>query len=123
MDYEFRRDPLGGYRARFSMGHEALGQWLIDEVGQDEQILNELFSVIAALSQRARGDYHRLGGDYSLLLTHEEAEIKANVLAIEAGEDLDDLAYYDDEQIAFCGLEDFAQVLTSWRAFVRNEDW
>ncbi|MGL5036845.1 MAG: YacL family protein, partial [Aeromonas sp.] len=25
MDYEFRRDPFGGYRARFSMGHEAIG--------------------------------------------------------------------------------------------------
>ena len=37
MDYEFRRDPFGGYRARFSMGHEAIGQWLIDEVGKDEE--------------------------------------------------------------------------------------
>jgi len=39
MDYEFRRDPFGGYRARFSMGHEAIGQWLIDEVGKDEEKL------------------------------------------------------------------------------------
>ena len=56
------------------------------------------------------------------LLTHEEAEVKANVLNIELDEDLDDLAYYDDEQLAMCGLEDFAQVLGSWRAFIRNED-
>ena len=40
MDYEFRRDPFGGYRARFSMGHEAIGQWLIDEVGKDEEKLD-----------------------------------------------------------------------------------
>lgn len=62
------------------------------------------------------------GALLSLLLTHEEAEVKANVLNIEQDEDLDDLAYYDDEQLAMCGLEDFAQVLGSWRAFIRNED-
>ena len=39
MDYEFRRDPFGGYRARFSMGHEAIGQWLIDEGGKHEEKL------------------------------------------------------------------------------------
>ncbi|CAJ1913843.1 MULTISPECIES: YacL family protein [Aeromonas] len=122
MDYEFRRDPFGGYRARFSMGHEAIGQWLIDEVGKDEEKLDELFAIIDQLSSRTRTEYRLLGGDYSLLLTHEEAEVKANVLNIEQDEDLDDLAYYDDEQLAMCGLEDFAQVLVSWRAFIRNED-
>lgn len=108
MDYEFRRDPFGGYRARFSMGHEAIGQWLIDEVGKDEEKLDELFAIIDQLSSRTRVEYRLLGGDYSLLLTHEEAEVKANVLNIEQDEDLDDLAYYDDEQLAMCGLEDFA---------------
>ena len=122
MDYEFRRDPFGGYRARFSMGHEAIGQWLIDEVGKDEEKLDQLFSIIDELSSRTRVEYQLAGGDYSLLLTHEEAEVKANVLNIALGEDLDDLAYYDDEQLAMCGLEDFAQVLGSWRAFIRNED-
>ncbi len=122
MDYEFRRDPFGGYRARFSMGHEAIGQWLIDEVGKDEEKLDELFSIIDQLSNRTRTEYLLHGGDYSLLLTNEEAEVKANVLNIELDEDLDDLAYYDDEQLAMCGLEDFAQVLGSWRAFIRNED-
>ena len=122
MDYEFRRDPFGGYRARFSMGHEAIGQWLIDEVGKDEEKIDELFSIIDQLSNRTRTEYQLHGGDYSLLLTHEEAEVKANVLNIEQDEDLDDLAYYDDEQLAMCGLEDFAQVLGSWRAFIRNED-
>ncbi|MGL4250290.1 MAG: YacL family protein [Aeromonas sp.] len=122
MDYEFRRDPFGGYRARFSMGHEAIGQWLIDEVGKDEEKIDLLFTIIDQLSARNRTEYRLSGGDYSLQLTHEEAEVKANVLHIDLGEDLDDLAYYDDEQLAMCGLEDFAQVLTSWRAFIRNED-
>lgn len=122
MDYEFRRDPFGGYRARFSMGHEAIGLWLIDEVGKDEEKLDELFAIIDRLSSRALVEYQLPGGDYSLLLTHEEAEVKANVLNIALDEDLDDLAYYDDEQLAMCGLEDFAQVLGSWRAFIRNED-
>lgn len=75
MDYEFRRDPFGGYRARFSMGHEAIGQWLIDEVGKDEEKLDELFAIIDQLSSRTRVEYRLLGGDYSLLLTHEEAEV------------------------------------------------
>ena len=87
-----------------------------------EEKLDELFAIIDQLSSRARTEYRLLGGDYSLLLTHEEAEVKANVLNIEQDEDLDDLAYYDDEQLAMCGLEDFAQVLGSWRAFIRNED-
>jgi len=92
MDYEFRRDPFGGYRARFSMGHEAIGQWLIDEVGKDEEKLDELFSIIDQLSNRTRTEYQLHGGDYSLLLTPEEAEVKANVLNIELDEDLDDRA-------------------------------
>ena len=52
MDYEFRRDPFGGYRARFSMGHEAIGQWLIDEVGKDEEKLDELFALCDQLNSR-----------------------------------------------------------------------
>lgn len=123
MDYEFRRDGFGGYRARFSMGHEAIGQWLIDEVGKDEGVLEALFAAIDRLSARQQEEVRRPGRDYSLTLTQEEAEVKANVLNISLDEDLDDLAYYDDEQLALCGLEDFAAVLTSWRAFIRNEDW
>ena len=61
MDYEFRRDPFSGYRARFSMGHEAIGQWLIDEVGKDEEKLDELFAIIDQLSSRARTEYRLLG--------------------------------------------------------------
>ncbi|MGL5285759.1 hypothetical protein SAMN05880558_1198 [Aeromonas sp. RU39B] len=123
MDYEFRRDGFGGYRALFSMGHEAIGQWLIDEVGKDDDKVDELLTLIDRLSARQLEEYHLPGRDYSLTLTQEEAEVKANVLNISLDEDLDDLAYYDDEQLALCGLEDFAAVLTSWRAFVRNEDW
>ena len=65
MDYEFRRDPFGGYRARFSMGHEAIGQWLIDEVGRTRRSSTRLFAIIDQLSGRTRTEYRLLGGDYS----------------------------------------------------------
>lgn len=29
MDYEFQRDLTGGILARFSMDHEAIGDWLL----------------------------------------------------------------------------------------------
>lgn len=122
MDYEFLRDPFGGYRARFSMGHEAIGQWLIDEVGKDEQKIATLLASIEQLSLRQRTEYQLIGADYSLLLTHEEAEVKANVLHFDVEPAGEDLVYYDDEQLAMCGLEDFAKILTSWRTFIRNED-
>lgn len=36
MDYEFKKNTLdGSYHAVFSMGHEALGRWLIEEIGKD----------------------------------------------------------------------------------------
>lgn len=35
MDYEFLRDATGQVLVKFSMGHEAIGHWLNDEVKGD----------------------------------------------------------------------------------------
>ena len=32
-----------------------------------------------------------------------------------------DMAYYDEEQMSGCGLDDLRHLLLAWRAFVREE--
>ncbi|CAJ0999327.1 hypothetical protein SODG_007227 [Sodalis praecaptivus] len=42
MDYEFLRDATGQVIVKFSMGHEAIGHWLNDEVKGDMALLADV---------------------------------------------------------------------------------
>ncbi|MGO1248003.1 MAG: YacL family protein [Oceanisphaera sp.] len=117
MEFEFFRDLNGHHRARFSMGHEVMGQWLTDEANIAETA--ELLSVIAKL---AVGELHEFKKNYAectLLLTKDEAELSAHSLNFES-ELEDGMAYYDDELYAGCGLDDLARVLEQWQDFCMN---
>ncbi|MBL1379418.1 YacL family protein [Zobellella iuensis] len=117
MDFEFFRDLTGACRARFSMGHEAFGQWLSDEVSPAEA--EALLGVIRELEERRREEFRKIYAEFTLLLSKEEAELAAHTLAFANDELEEGMAYYDDELFAGCGLDDLARVLEQWRAFIK----
>lgn len=117
MDFEFFRDLNGACRARCSMGHEAFGQWLTDEVSTAEA--DALLGVIAELEGGLREEYRKVYAEFTLLLGKDEAELAAHTLAFSGDELEEGMAYYDDELFAGCGLDDLARVLEQWRAFIQ----
>ena len=122
MDYEFIREPDGSLKAYLSMGHEAVGHWLNDEVGTNLALIEAVLADIDAVLRGVQEAVDRHGAVYTLHLGDEEAEVAANVVQFEFADDLEpDMAYYDDEQIAGCGLADFQRLLLAWQEFVRAE--
>lgn len=116
MEYTFGRDDIGRYFAEFSMGHEAFGRWLSEELGHDRPKLDALLLTIDALQHKHRHEFELAGAEYTLWLTREEARVRAHILdASFDDEDLAELNYYDDELQAGCGLDDFKAVLEAWR--------
>ncbi|WP_027855820.1 YacL family protein [Marinobacterium jannaschii] len=119
MDYEFGRDITGAYQALFSMGHEALGVWLTDEIGTDRHRLDRVISETERLLQRQGWEWSQEGLSYSLFLSRDEASVRANALGQPQDMEIDDedMDFYDDESQASCGLDDFYKVLQDWAEF------
>lgn len=123
MDFEFKKNTLdGSYRVVFSSGHEAIGHWLIEEIGTDTAKLDRVLQQIGA-QRNINQEWRLLGQGWSLFLEQNEIHISSNhLLSHEASlyeeERDDDLSAYDEESESWCGIEDFEQVLHSWRAFV-----
>jgi uncharacterized protein len=122
MDYEFIKQVDGHLRVKLAMGHEAFAHWLNDEIATNPALLNDILSDIERVQL---GEVEMLtlhSGGYTLQLGDGEAEISANVVQFEFGDELEpDMAYYDEEQIAGCGLEDFQRLLLAWQEFVKAE--
>ncbi|NKI75232.1 UPF0231 family protein [Dickeya sp. CFBP 2040] len=117
MDYEFLRDVTGQVIVRMSMGHEAVGHWLNEEVKGQQAVLDEVEAAVRELAGSER-QWERMGHEYTLLLDSEEVMVRANQLAIETDELEEGMSYYDEESLSLCGLEDFLELLESYRAFV-----
>jgi Uncharacterized protein conserved in bacteria len=123
MDHEFVRDIDGRCRARMSMGHEAFGYWLTDELGDNLPLCDEILKATAHLLH-AGDDYKFSGKTFCLYLEEEAATVSALELQFETPiEDNEQgLSYYDDELFAACGLEDFELLLRAWREFITEQE-
>ncbi|ANE74800.1 MULTISPECIES: protein YacL [Dickeya] len=117
MDYEFLRDVTGQVVVRMSMGHEAVGHWLNEEVKGQQAVLDEVEAAVRELAGSER-QWERAGHEYTLLLDSEEVMVRANQLAFETDELEEGMSYYDEESLSLCGLEDFLELLEKYRAFV-----
>ncbi len=121
MDHEFRRNTLDdSFHAEFSMGHEALGRWLVDELGTNAEAIGEVIEKLNMIMAQG-GEWQRPGAEFHLHLTQEEALIKANGLFDEE-QDMpeQDFHPYEEESISLCGLEDLLEVLLAWEDFLRR---
>ncbi|MFD2178767.1 YacL family protein [Veronia pacifica] len=125
MDYEFRRNTLDdSFHAELSMGHEALGRWLVDELGTDSAAISKLLSAVEDVSQSEQ-DWNMPGKEFHLTVNREEALIQANSVlnSVDSEPENDsgeDLREYDDESISLCGLEDFVKLVTAWQDFIKR---
>jgi uncharacterized protein YacL (UPF0231 family) len=123
MEFQFKTDYLNdSYRAEFSMGHEAIGHWLVSELGCDVAEIKELLDKLAIIKGQENSETLIEGRDFSLFLTPQDIIVKANVLHLEADiPEGEDLSHYDDESFAECGIEDFEIMLHSWIEFIVNK--
>ncbi len=119
MDYDFSFDEYDRPVAEFSMGHEAIGTWFNDELGKNEQRIEEIIEVLDQLVNRRIQQRQIEGTEYNLRMNQENIEVIALSLGLEVDEELpENTNLYDDESFAECGLEDFQEALISWQEFI-----
>ncbi|MDF2785946.1 MAG: hypothetical protein K0S95_2481 [Pantoea eucrina] len=117
MEYEFLRDLTGQVRVRMSMDHEAVGHWFNEEVRDNPGLLDEVEAAARAV-KGTHQQWQRIGHEYTLWLDEEEVMIRANQLALEDEGLEEGMAYYDEESLSFCGVEDFLAVIAAYRQFI-----
>lgn len=122
MEYQFTH-TMHGVVAKCSMDHEAFARWLNTEISADPKQLHDIFTEIAKCKISPNYEAIFEGREYSLYLNAEEVMAKANNLEM----DIDDFEqmdegfnFYDDESIAFCGLEDFEAFLAAYDKFLKT---
>lgn len=121
MDYTVGRDELGRCFAEFSMGQEAFGRWLAEELGENPTLLGQVLEAIGHLQDRRILDFRLDGRTFSLELDRDEARVRAHSLEDDTtAVDFEGLDFYDDELEAGCGLDDFHDVLLAWRELIEN---
>ena len=119
MDYQFKKDLLGQPIAKFSMGHEAVGRWLSDELSNNQPAIQRLIDLIAQIENGNLG--YRVFNGAELQLTVSLSGVEVTPLEDEIWGDnsvFQDNNLYDGESCAECGLSDFKEVLLSWEEFV-----
>ncbi|KGQ70216.1 hypothetical protein A1D23_06325 [Chelonobacter oris] len=124
MDFQFRYDHLGRTVAACSMEHEAIANWINSEIYADQQKLAEVFMLVDAVKRSANPQQEQrlIGHEFSLSLNAEEVMVQANSLAFDSNDELEDgFSYYDQESLAFCGLEDFERFIAQYRTFIQGD--
>lgn len=120
MDYEFRRNTFDNtFHAQFSMGHEAIGRWLLDELGTSHQIIDDVVLNLKQVIEKG-GEWRREGRVFHFQVTQEAALIQANVLSEDIEEEMPekDFHVYDEESHSLCGPEDLLFALEAWQDFL-----
>jgi uncharacterized protein YacL (UPF0231 family) len=117
MDYELTRDIYGRPQARLSMGHEAFGLWLSEEVGSDQRLISALMEKVEQLQHHSCLEHKQAGHEFILTMTLDGVEVRAALLDVYADEAADGLSHYDQESESHCGLDDFIQLLEAWQEF------
>lgn len=117
MDFEFRRDIYGNYQAQFSMGHEVLGRWLIDELGSDAVTISSLLIMIERLESKKCWEHNLVGRELLLNMNQDGVEVRVALLDDLTGDASNELNHYDQESFSCCGLDDFRRLLEAWSEF------
>ncbi|WP_373778878.1 YacL family protein [Glaesserella sp.] len=124
MEYQFTH-TMHGVVAKCSMDHEAFARWLNTEISPNPKDLTRIFEEIEKCRQRPSNDYEWIleGHEYSLYLNADEVMVKANNIDMEFSnfEEMEDgFNFYNEESIAFCGLEDFEAFLLAYQKFIKT---
>lgn len=119
MEYEFLRDITGEVQVCLSMDHEAIGYWLNVEIAGDLAKIAEIEAQTLNLKDSEQ-QWQFNGQEYTLFIDGKEVMVRANQIDFDGDEIEDGMSYYDNESLAFCGLEDFLLLLNSYRHFMTN---
>ena len=116
MDFQFTHYQ-GNVSVKCSMEHIALANWFNTEVRSNPKAILTALSTAQSLSENQ--EEILISAEYTLFLDTDEVMVRANNLAIETDEILeDDFHYYDEESIAFCGTQDFIHFLETYVDFI-----
>jgi uncharacterized protein YacL (UPF0231 family) len=119
VDYEFENNYLGRPTAKFSMGHEAFGLWLTEDLSNDIILVDKILSSIAEIENKTVVRKNFQGKTFELVIDLEQASVRALSLDYDSEEELgDNLELFDQELMSDCGLTDFKETLVSWREFI-----
>lgn len=123
MEYQFTHS-IHGVVAKCSMDHEAFARWLNTEITENPKELINIFAEIEKCRVAYPNHYECVfeGKEYSLFLDCDEVMVKANNLddAFDESQMEDGFQFYDQESIAFCGLEDFENFLKAYQKFSKT---
>ncbi|SFN91387.1 YacL family protein [Xenorhabdus japonica] len=117
MEYEFMQDITGQVTTFFSMDHEAIGHWLNEEVKDDLSILDKITVALQEIKGSER-QWQLSGHEYTLLMSEDEIMVRANQLQFDTEVIEEGMSYYDNESLAFCGTDDFINMLADYREFI-----
>ncbi|WGE92335.1 YacL family protein [Actinobacillus genomosp. 1] len=123
MEYQFTHS-IHGVVAKCSMDHEAFARWLNTEITENPKELINIFTEIEKCRAAYPNHYECVfeGKEYSLFFDCDEVMVKANNLddAFDEEQMEDGFQFYDQESIAFCGLEDFENFLKAYQKFSKT---
>ncbi|UKH22677.1 YacL family protein [Actinobacillus pleuropneumoniae] len=123
MEYQFTHS-IHGVVAKCSMDHEAFARWLNTEITENPKELINIFAEIEKCRAAYPNHYECAfeGKEYSLFLDCDEVMVKANNLddTFDESQIEDGFQFYDQESIAFCGLEDFENFLKAYQKFSKT---
>lgn len=122
MEYQFTH-TMHGVVAKCSMDHEAFAHWLNVELLNSPKTLQDVLHEIQKCRKVANYEAIFEGKEYTLYLSAEEVMAKANSLEMafdEPDEMEDGFHFYNEESIAFCGLEDFESFLQAYQRFANT---
>jgi len=120
MEYDYYFDSQGRPQAQFSMDHELFGQWLSDEVGNDQSICQSLIKQIEILESGNTGELTIQGKELTLTLTSYEVTICNDPYGFDDDDELSEHGLEAMENHAGSGLPDFKAVVLDWKTFITN---
>lgn len=126
MEFEFRKDFITGKATvQLSMEQHAFAVWL----EQEGQLITWVDNLILKVNSLQIGDeleFKVMGSEFVLFLTRDEALVTHHRLFDNEDDQYqdellmneEDLSFYNLEIEASCGLEDFLNLIESWREFI-----
>lgn len=124
MEFQFYRLDRQTVNVSCSMEHEAVARWANNEIQGDLKKIKEILVILKQCQTTPHTvDKIITGKEFSLHINRDEVMVKANILFDENLSDEileDDLQFYDEENMALCGLDDFIHFLNEYCQFIQE---
>lgn len=122
MDYEFIKDNfLGEYHAKFSLEHQVVGRWLVEEISHDRTMIEQVYRLLDQAAISSVNEHTLVGNEITIRILQDEVTIEENTLNQCVESELEpDFSIYTSESSAACGVDDFKTMFDQWCDFTRK---